>query len=231
MSDEHGAGRETSDDQRTVNDAWDRFGTFMQTAQSTWDRLARRNFDFWKDVSGSLKSGPVDADKLAANSARAMAVAQETLQDLWLTLVEPPQREVFVQVLPTAFLFFDKITDAGDEDPGDEPRYAGQDPVHIPVNHERQGELPDAAQITLSGNPSDPAMPAALAIRALTDRLRVVKQPGSRSYLLQTIDTGVAGGLVAGTYDGLIYLTNPTLPLANLRIVVEGPPPVVDPKT
>jgi hypothetical protein len=33
--------------------------------------------------------------------------------------------------------------------------------------------------------------------------------------------------LVPGTYDGLIYLIKPSLPLANLRIIVDGPPPEV----
>ena len=215
-----------TEDQRSVDEAWNRAGIYMENVQATWDRLAKRNFDFWKDVATSLKSGPVDADKLAANSARAMSVAQQTLEDLWLTTVEPPQREVYVQVLPTAFLFFDKITDTEGN-----RRYAAQDPVHIPVNRQRQGDLPAAAKITLSGNPLDPAASAVDAITALTDRLEAVLEPGARSYLLQTIVRQDAGALVPGTYDGLVYLIKPTLPLANLRIVVEGPPPEVDPET
>lgn len=216
----------TSEDRRTVDQAWNRVGVYMETIQETWDRLARRNFDFWKDVASSLKTGPVDADKLAANSARAMTVAQQTMEDLWLTMVEPPQREVYVQVLPTAFLFFDKVTDAEGNQ-----RYTGQDPVHIPVKHQRRGELPVTAEITLSGSPVDPTANAADAIQALTDRLVATRQPGTRSYLLQTITHADARPLVPGTYDGLIYLIRPTLPLANLRVVVEGPPPEVDPET
>lgn len=206
-----------------VDDAWNRVGVYMETAQATWDRLAKRNFDFWKEVAGSLQDGKVTADTFAANTARAMSVAQETMEDLWFTLVEPPQREVFVQVLPTAFLFFDKVESGG------EPVYTAQDPVHIPVSQSREG-LPDTAELTLSGNPSRGA-DAATAIQALTRRLQVRRVPGARSYLLETVTPADVGPLVPGTYDGLIYLTKPTLPLANLRVVVEGPPPVVDDRT
>lgn len=225
MSDDAASEKRSDEDARTVTEAWNRVGVYMENVQSTWDRLAKRNFDFWKDVAGSLKEGPVDADKLAANAARAMTVAQETAEDLWLTMVEPPQREVYVQVLPTAFLFFDKITNAPDG-----VRYTAQDPVHIPVNHQRQ-DPPARAEITLSGNPTDPAVTSAEAIAALTARLRAHREGRSRSYLLETIEPADGPPLVAGTYDGLIYLTNPTLPLANLRVVVEGPPPNVDSTT
>jgi len=225
MTEEQSAPR-GSDDQRTVDEAWNRVGVYMENVQSTWDRLAKRNFDFWKDVATSLKSGPVDADKLAANAARAMSVAQQTVEDLWLTAVEPPQREVYVQVLPTAFLFFDKVTDAEGKQ-----HYTGQDPVHVPVSHQRRGDLPARAEITISGNPLDPRIRAVDAIEALTERLEATLQSTSRSYLLQTVARADLKPLVPGTYDGLVYLIKPTLPLANLRIVVEGPPPEVDPET
>lgn len=225
MSDDEPPTGGSSQSQRTVEDAWKRVGVYMETVQASWDRLARRNFDFWKDVAGSLQSGSVDADTLAANAGRAMTVAQETVEDLWLTLVEPPQREVYVQVLPTAFLFFDKITD------GSGPvRHTAQDPVHVPVRQQRQ-DLPEEALITISGNPTDPSASPADAIAALTARLRARRDGSSRSYLLETVDPAGSAPLVAGTYDGLIYLIKPTLPLANLRVVVEGPPPAVDPDT
>lgn len=219
------AGDSRTDDRAATDAAWNRVGVYMENAQATWDRLARRNFDFWKDVARSLRSGPVDADKLAGNTARAMTVALQTMDDLWMTLVEPPEREVFVQTLPTAFLFFDKVTD-----PQGQYRYTSQDPVHIPVKHQRE-DLPDEALITLSGNPTDPAEDPAAAIDVLIARLAARREPGGRSYLLETTLLDPETKLVAGTYDGLIYLIKPTLPLANLRIVVEGPPPVVDERT
>lgn len=210
---------------RSVGDAWNRVGSYMETVQATWDRLAKRNFEFWKDVAGSLQEGRVTADTFAANTAKAMVVAQETMEDVWLTLVEPPQREVYVQVLPTAFLFFDKIsTDHGGVS------YTAQDPVHIPVKHQRD-DLPDTAELTLTGNPTTNDADPAAAIAALTQRLRVTRIPRARTYLLETITPAEPDDLVPGTYDGLIYLIKPTLPLANLRIVVEGPPPVVDDRT
>jgi hypothetical protein len=51
--------------------------------------------------------------------------------------------------------------------------------------------------------------------------------PGARSYLLETVEQGQVPPLVPGTYDGLVYLIKPSLPLANLRIIVDGPPPEV----
>lgn len=233
MSDEKNAGGKPTDakataDQQAVGAAWDRVGSYMESAQSIWDRMARRNFDLWKDVSGSLRSGPVTADSLAANSARAMAVAQETMEDLWTSLVDPARREVYVQVLPTAFLFIDRLTDPSD---ADKQRYAAVDPVHIPVDPRRKGDLPATAEIALNGSPLTPGGDPAKAVTALVARLRVTRQGASRNYLLETVTAGVPTELIPGTYDGLIYLTEPPFPLANLRIVVEGPPPVVDPAT
>lgn len=224
--DRRAGGASSDQDKAAMDAAWRQVGVYMENAQAAWDRLARRNFDFWKDVSASLRSGPVDADKLAGNTARAMSVALQTMEDLWLTLVEPPRREVYVQVLPTAFLFFDKIND-----PQGGHHYTSQDPVHIPVSHQRE-PLPERALITVSGSPTDPRADAGAAIRALTERLQARREPNARSYLLETtMPSNPEGDLVPGTYDGLVYLIQPTLPLANLRIVVEGPPPEVDPGT
>lgn len=225
MTDDNPTGDHPTGDQAATQAAWNRVGVYMENAQATWDRLAKRNFGFWKDVAASLQDGPIGADKLAGNTARAMTVAMETMDDLWYSLVEPPQREVYVQVLPTAFLFFDKV-----EDPQGGHHYTGQDPVHIPVTRERDG-LPDKAYITLGGSPLDPKADPTAAITALTDRLVAWKEPAARSYLLETLLPEPTKDLVPGTYDGLVYLIRPTLPLANLRIVVEGPPPEVDPET
>lgn len=201
-------------DQQAVKDAWNQVGIYMETAQQTWTRLAQRNFDFWKDVAGSLRTGPVTADTLAANTARAMSVAMETAQDLWLTAFEPAQREVYAQTLPTAFMYFTKNPDqsGGHDNP---------DPVHIPVNHQRE-TLADSAEITISGNPTDPKASASKALRALDLRLRANRDGSARSYLLEALNFDTAESkLIAGTYVGLIYLTGPPLPLANLRVVVE----------
>ena len=79
----------------------------------------------------------------------------------------------------------------------------------------------------LNGSPTDPSAEAADAVRVLTDRLRTSLIPGARSYLLETVEQGQVSPLVPGTYDGLVYLIKPSLPLANLRIIVDGPPPEV----
>ena len=213
----------TSADQGAV-DAWNQVGIYMETAQETWTRLAKRNFDFWKEVSGSLKDGPVNADTLAANVGRAMSAAMETAQDLWLTTVEPPRREVYAQTLPTAFVYFSKVSADidGKASGSQENTYDNPDPVHIAVHHQREN-LDQTAKITISGNPADPDDSAADALSALTARLRAHREGSARSYLLEVVDPGDkdAEELVPGTYVGLVYLTDPPLPLANLRVVVE----------
>ena len=42
-----------------------------------------------------------------------------------------------------------------------------------------------------------------------------------RRYVLETVDPAgkSASGLVGGVYDGLVYLKDPPLPLANVRVV------------
>src|SRR6478735_637609 len=218
MSDQRPSGRQGTSDDEAARAAWDRVGRYMEGLGAVGERLVQRNFTFWKDVSASLQSGPMDADKLAATTARAMVASQETVEDIWMSLVEPPQSEVYVQVLPTAFLFFDKI--GGN-------RHTLQDPVHIPVNPQRKGDLPVSAQIALNGSPTDASVGGADAVRVLTERLRTSLVTGARSYLLETVQQGEVPPLVPGTYDGLVYLIKPSLPLANLRIIVDGPPPEV----
>jgi hypothetical protein len=218
MSDQRPTGRQGTSDDDSARAPWDRVGRYMEGLGAVGERLVQRNFTFWKDVSASLQSGPMDADKLAATTARAMVATQETVEDIWMSLVEPPQSEVYVQVLPTAFLFFDQI--GGN-------RHTLQDPVHIPVNPQRKGDLPVSAQIALNGSPTDASVDAADAVRVLTERLRTSLVTGARSYLLETVQQGEVPPLVPGTYDGLVYLIKPSLPLANLRIIVDGPPPEV----
>ena len=211
-----------TDEQQATTAAWDRMGRYMEGVGALGERMVQRNFALWKDVAASLQSGPIDANTLAATSARAMVAVQETMEDVWTAMVEPPQSEMYVQVLPTAFLFFDRVTT--DES---ETRHSLQDPVHIPVSHQRKGDLPATAEIALNGSPTDQSADPAAAVAALTQRLRATLLPGRRAYLLATIDQGEPTPLEPGTYDGLVYLIKPSFPLANLRIIVDGPPPVV----
>lgn len=206
--------KQATANRQAVDDAWDQVGVTMETIQETWSRLANRNFGFWKEVASTLQAGPVNADTLSANTARAMTVAMETAQDLWLTAVEPPRREVFAQTLPTAFLYFAKNSQ---ESGG----HGLPDPVHIEVHHHRENLAP-TAEITISGNPDDPDTPAAGALAALRTRLRVRRDGDTRTYVVEALDFGGdESKLVPGTYVGLIYLRDPALPLANLRVLVE----------
>lgn len=208
--------KQTTASQETVNKAWNDVGVYMETVQETWNRLANRNFDFWKEVAGSLKAGPVTANTLSTNVARAMSTALETSQDLWLTMVEPPRREVYAQALPTAFLYFERTT----VESGKSVHDASPDPIHIPVHHQRTN-LEAQAEITISGNPSDSEESARDALDALKERLTARRDGNARSYLLEALKPADAKPLIPGTYVGLIYLLDPPLPLANLRVVVQ----------
>ena len=220
MSDRPPTGQpDASDDQQAAQAAWDRVGRYMEGLGAVGERLVQRNFTFWKDVASSLQSGPMDADKLAATTARAMVATQETVEDIWMSLVEPPQSEVYVQVLPTAFLFFDQI--------GGQPTHPAGSRAHPgqPAAEGRSTGAPPRSPSTAV--PPIASVDAADAVRVLTDRLRTSLIPGARAYLLETVAQGEVAPLVPGTYDGLVYLIKPSLPLANLRIIVDGPPPEV----
>ncbi|MDN5804254.1 MAG: hypothetical protein L0H26_06675 [Microlunatus sp.] len=235
----------TSDDEQAIQAAWDRVGRYMQGMGSVGQRMVQRNLTLWTDVAASLSSGPVDANKLAGSAARAIVAAQETAEDLWTSLAEPPQSQTYVQVLPTAFLFFRHVSSEGSHVTSERTNdYTLLDPVHIPVTLDRHRDLPDRARIALNGTrfPIAPAGPtradsgsgkpqesdgsAATAADAIVQRLHATLEAGRRSYLLETVTQGSPPLLVPGVYDGLVYLPNPPLPLANLRVIVDAPPEV-----
>lgn len=199
--------------------AWNQVGVALETMQTTWTRLADRNFGLWKDIAASMQDGPITASKLAGNAARAMTTAIETATDLWASAVELPQRQIYAQQLPTAFLFFQAVPDENGKH-----HYAGQDPIHLPVSRERK-DPPAEAMFTLSGTTAEQDTPLDDALNALRAHLVIRLKPGVREYLLETVRLDQDPALVPGDYEGVIYLPGSTiLPLANLRVVVEKAP-------
>ena len=230
----------TENEQRNTAEAWDRVGRYMENVAAVGGRMAQRNLAVWKAVSERLGQGPVTTDTLAENTAQMVVAAQETMEDLWSSMVQPASTEPYVQVLPTAFLFFDWLPDQG--------THTLLDPVHIPVTLDRLRKLPEEAKIALNGTATRPrpgdtdldeeqrARIAARGLdldaegsRLLTERLRAGLESRSRSYLLETVNAGETETyrLIPGVYDGLVYLVKPALPLANVRVIVDGPPPEV----
>lgn len=222
---------------RDTADAWDRVGQLLQNAGTLGNRVVARNLDLWSSIRAHLSHGPYTADAMAADLASTLATVQENLEDAWSMVLAPPQRERYAQALPTAFLFFDRQ---------DGTTHTLLDPVYIPVPPNDDRPLPPTAEIALDGTSSETAAPGRSSssdspassgargddlsrrgVSALLERL-TARLDGSRRYRLETVGLDdEADNLVAGVYDGLVYLKDPALPLANVRVVVEGPPPSV----
>jgi hypothetical protein len=133
-------------------------------------------------------------------------------------------REQVAVTMPMAFLFFDKVATGQDG----EPLHQLLEPVTIQVPERvvRERELPRQALIALDGTSTEEGKSAA-GVAALRKRLGA-ELAGPRSYRLENVNPdGSEFPLVPGVYDGLIYLTKPPLPIANLTVVVDGPPPEV----
>src|SRR4051812_35782798 len=129
--------------------AWDRVGQFLQNAGTLGQRVITRNLDLWSSVRGHLGQGSYTADTMAADLAQAMVMLQENLEDTWSVVITPPQRERYVQALPTAFLFFNRE---------DSTTHTLLDPVYIPVPLQDDHELPATAEIALDGTSSEAAV-------------------------------------------------------------------------
>nr|WP_294693827.1 hypothetical protein [uncultured Friedmanniella sp.] len=203
--------------------AWDRVGQFLENSGNLGGRVWRRSLDVWGQVADHMSTGRYRADDMAADTARAMVMWQENLADAWTLMTRPPQRQRYAGALPTAFLFFDRA--------GNGATHTLLDPVFIPVPVAEDHELPPTAEIALDGTSSesivDPEKSSARAVEALLNRL-VARRDARNRYVLETIKPGEdVAELIGGVYDGLVYLKDPPLPLANVRVVVEGPPPEV----
>lgn len=205
--------------------AWDRVGQFLENTGTLGDRIWRRSLDVWGHVADHMSTGRYSADDMAADTAKAMMVVQNNLEDLWTTMTRPPERQRYVATLPTAFLFFDRPNE-------NERVHTLLDPVIIPVAADDDRPLPATALIALNGTSSEtaefPEKTSERGVEALLSRLRA-RLDDHRRYVLETVEPAgkSATGLVGGVYDGLVYLKDSSLALANVRVIVEGPPPTV----
>src|SRR3954453_568147 len=184
--------------------AWDRIGQFLQNTGTLGERMIARNLDLWSSVRAHLGQGPYTADATASDMGKGMVPLQENVEDAWSVLVTPPERERYVQALPTAFLFFNRE---------DRTTHTLLDPVFIPVPVADAPELPATAEIALDGTSSETVEPASGAasqdrseagdnssrrgVEALLKRL-VARLDGKRRYRLGTVGGGGgARGLAA----------------------------------
>jgi hypothetical protein len=202
---------------------WDRIGRMLESLGSVGGTVVERNLDLWNDVSTRLQREDYDSRELLADTARMMTVGWDNALLLWSAWSRPQPRERTAADLPTAFLFFDR------KDPGDEHTLV--DPVLIPVPREETRELPPRAEIVLggrlAGSESAGADGAAdKGVKGLLACLHARLEPG-RGYWIETYRPIDDEPLVPGAYDGVVYLNRPPRPLATLRIIVDGPPPVV----
>lgn len=201
----------SDDERRNESLAWDRVGQILENTGTLGQRVWQRNLTLWNRVSRHLRDDDgYSADDMAADAARAMVTAMDNLNDAWSFLTRPPERERVAATIPTAFLFFDRRDD--------ETAHHLLDPVLIRVPLGEGEVLPQKALIALDG--SSEAGSAALR----KSLVAYLDQPGV--YRLETYGEPT-DDLEPGVYNGFVYITEPARPLANLRIVVEGPPPEV----
>jgi hypothetical protein len=197
---------------------WDRVGQFLEQGSVVGTRMANRNLVLWNQVSQHLRDGTYTADEVATDAVSALNLAMVNLNDLWSAVTRPPERERVAVPMPTAFLFFDRR---------DETSHVLVDPTLIRVTVPEGLQLPPQAQIALSGGPGGPADPGEPGPAELLRQRLVATLADPGVYRLDVISPEPEVELVAGTYDGLVYITDPPWPLADLRVVVEGPPPSV----
>jgi hypothetical protein len=217
---------EPKDDRRDENLSWNRVGQFLESTGAVGTSVWQRNVDLWNGVSRRMRDDDrYTADDVAKDVAKTMSVAMDNLDDMWSLWTRVPERERVAAALPTVFLFFDRMGRGGE--------HALVDPVLIRLPATQTADLPERAEIVLGGQStrggaarartSDEETPADKLLRSL--RARLDKAQG---YWVETIaDEPKVAALVAGAYDGFVYLTKPARPLASLRVVVEGPPPEV----
>ena len=208
----------SDDDVREIREAWARFGQYMQGWSDYGARMLERNQKLWAAVNEEIGSDLSPTDAAARSAARVWVAGMQNAEDLWTMAMRSPDTARYVKVLPTAFLFFDLRADE---------THTLIDPVEIlvPADASRDAEYPPEARIALSGT-STTGNKDAQGVEALLGRLSARRVKGRLSYGLEAFEPDVSPGkLVPGVYDGLLYLIDPPMPLANLRVVVEAREP------
>jgi hypothetical protein len=206
-------------------DMWDRVGQYLQGSGLVGQRIADRNLRMWNQVSAHLRSGKYTSDMLLGDAASAANLAMVNTADIWSALTRPPERERVAVPMPSAFLFFDRL---------DANSHVLVDPTLVRVSLPEEQQLPKEAAIVLSGGPPVQRVPeepgSGKPPLDPAEKLRgylVALLTGPGVYRIDVISREPVVELVPGAYDGLVYITDPPYALANLRVVVEGPPPEV----
>lgn len=194
-------------ERRPEQEAFDQFGQYLQMVGELGSRTWSRSFALWTDVGSSLDK-EVTTGTLTANTARAMTLMQRNLQDAWQTFSRPPTTQRTATVLPTAFLSFV---------PGPGSGYT-QLPGTVRIPATSAPEPGGAAKVTLrSTEPKEQT-----AVEAVRSRLRVTYSSSYQAFLLEGTDgSDPKAELSPGSYEGLVYLTKPSMALATLHVVVE----------
>jgi hypothetical protein len=217
-------------DDRAGSLAWDRVGRLMQQTAATSQQMSERNLDTWSKVSTSLRKKKYTADDMAKDAATLLTSAMDDMADMLTMWTNGVGAVNEAQAIPTVFLYF-----------GLARRVPARvlDPVLIEVRPEDWfgRKLPKFAKVAVNGRSSvdpDHQHPGRTSRDGVADLLRclVARRVGkSPAYELETVhypDKKHHPGLVPGVYDGVVYLTDPPLLLANLRILVEGAASDVD---
>jgi hypothetical protein len=179
--------------------AWDRVGKVLGDMASAAESVWNRNLTLWNTMSQNIRKADYGADDVAKDTARAVAAAMENVDDIWSSLMRPPETELVARAIPTAFLYFEWQDDAG---------YSPAEPVWILVPRRELDGLPDKPVIELAAPPG------------VKDSVQVHKGE-LKGYVVESAELG---GLEAGIYSGAVYVVKDPRPrvLANLRVVVEG---------
>jgi hypothetical protein len=179
--------------------AWDRVGKVLGDMASSAESVWNRNLALWNTMSQNIRKEDYGADDVAKDAARAVAAAMANVDDIWSSLMRPPETELVARAIPTAFLYFERQDDAS---------YSPAEPVWILVPRRELAGLTDKPVIELA------------APKGVKDSVKVRKEE-PKGYVVESAELG---GLEAGIYSGAVYVVKDPRPrvLANLRIVVEG---------
>jgi hypothetical protein len=192
------------------SESWDRVGRFFEDMARVGEVVVSRNLKMWSTVSQNLRRRDrYGADEMARDAAVVIGTVLDNVDDIWTSVTRPPEREDVAVALPTVFLYYALKP----RPKGGEPAFALTDPAWIRVPAIDLDGLADAAEIHLDGRED--------GCEALRARLKATKVP-RRGYKIEDIDPP-GTELQPGFYEGIVYVTNPALPLASLQIVVQEP--------
>lgn len=190
---------------------WDRIGVILQDMAAVGMNMTDRNLKLWSSISQNLRQRPYTTDKWADDAARGVEAAMANVQDAWDFWTRAPERELVAQTVPMAFLVVRPY-----HRPDGTRGYVGVDPVWMRVGPSGTEQMPPTAKIDLAGGDPEGAKLLLTCLKATLGDARF-------AYKLELTNVNA---LRPGVYSGSVYVEQPTARLiANLRVIVEGPPP------